>query len=111
LPSILERWYHLKADAITWLVILPPILALAGQLFVGWSSDRTRERRLHTVVPIVMAALARALTPLTQGYLALTVACFVLVMTGLKSYQPAFWALPSLFLTQTAAAGSIGLIN
>jgi ACS family tartrate transporter-like MFS transporter len=30
---------------------------------------------------------------------------------GLKSYMPAFWALPSLFLTETAAAGSIGLIN
>ena len=30
---------------------------------------------------------------------------------GLKSYMPAFWALPSLLLTDTAAAGSIGLIN
>ncbi|HEX9204262.1 MAG TPA: MFS transporter, partial [Vicinamibacteria bacterium] len=52
LPSILERWYALKFDAITWLVILPPLLALAGQLFVGWSSDRTKERRLHTAVPM-----------------------------------------------------------
>jgi ACS family tartrate transporter-like MFS transporter len=30
---------------------------------------------------------------------------------GLKAYLPPFWALPSLFLTETAAAGSIGLIN
>lgn len=30
---------------------------------------------------------------------------------GLKSYMPAFWALPSLLLTEAAAAGSIGLIN
>jgi ACS family tartrate transporter-like MFS transporter len=111
LPSILERWYHLKLDAITWLVVLPPCLALAGQLFVGWSSDRTRERRLHALVPIAMAVVVLAFVPLTQGNLALTVACFVLVFTGLKSYQPAFWSLPSLFLTQTAAAGSIGLIN
>ena len=30
---------------------------------------------------------------------------------GLKAYMPAFWALPSLILTESAAAGSIGLIN
>jgi len=35
LPSILQKWYSLKLDTITWLVILPPILALSGQLFVG----------------------------------------------------------------------------
>src|SRR6185295_2280404 len=105
LPSILERWYALKIDKITWLVILPPILALAGQLFVGWSSDRTRERRLHTVVPIALAAVTLSLAPFTQGNLSLTVVCFVIVFAGLKSYQPAFWALPSLFLTRTAAAG------
>jgi MFS transporter, ACS family, tartrate transporter len=29
----------------------------------------------------------------------------------MKSYLPAFWALPSLFLSESAAAASIGLIN
>jgi ACS family tartrate transporter-like MFS transporter len=32
-------------------------------------------------------------------------------MIGLKAYLPAFWSLPTLFLSQSAAAGSIGLIN
>ena len=36
---------------------------------------------------------------------------FTLAATGLKAYLPAFWTLPSLFLTEAAAAGSIGLIN
>ena len=36
---------------------------------------------------------------------------FTLAMIGMKSYLPAFWALPSLFLTESAAAASIGLIN
>jgi ACS family tartrate transporter-like MFS transporter len=111
LPSILERWYSLKLDAITWLVTLPPALALAGQLFVGWNADRTRERRLHAVVPITVAVFALGLTPLTRGHLPLTIACFMLAFAGIKAYQPAFWSLPSLFLTDVAAAGSIGLIN
>lgn len=111
LPSILQEWYSLRFDALTWLVILPPFLALFGQLLVGWSSDRTRERRLHTVIPIIMGALALGLTPLTQGHLWLTVACFMVAFAGFKAYLPAFWSLPTLFLTEAAAAGSIGLIN
>jgi ACS family tartrate transporter-like MFS transporter len=111
LPSILERWYALKLDAITWLVILPPCLALAGQLFVGWNADRTRERRLHAVIPILLALIALGLTPLSRGLLPLTIVCFVLAFAGIKAYQPAFWSLPSLFLTDVAAAGCIGLIN
>lgn len=111
LPSILERWYGLRVDAITWLIILPPALALAGQLFVGWSSDRLRERRLHAVVPILLGVAALSAAVLSRAHLAVTIACLMLAFTGMKSYQPAFWALPSLFLTRAAAAGSVGLIN
>lgn len=111
LPKILERWYKLKLDALTWLVILPPIGSLVGQLFVGWNSDRTKERRLHAVLPIVFGAAALALTPWSQGQIWLTVGLFIVAMTGLKAYLPAFWSLPSLFLTAKAAAASIGLIN
>ena len=111
MPSILEEWYALKINAITWLVLLPPFVALLGQLFVGWNSDRSKERRLHTVAPILLGAAALAVAPLTRGHLALTVGCFMLAFIGFKSYLPAFWSLPSLFLTEGAAAGSIGLIN
>jgi ACS family tartrate transporter-like MFS transporter len=111
LPSILQRWYSLNLDAITWLVILPPTLALGSQLAVGWNSDRTKERRLHAVLPMCLGMAALATVPLTRGHLPLTIACFMLVIAGNKAYQPAFWSLPSLFLTDVAAAGSIGLIN
>jgi MFS transporter, ACS family, tartrate transporter len=111
LPSILEQWYSLKLNAITWLVILPPVVALVAQLFVGWNSDRTRERRFHAVVPLVIASSALALAPFSQGNLFLTILCFMVAFGGLKAYLPAFWAMPSLFLTGPAAAGSIGLIN
>jgi len=77
LPSILQQWYSLTPDSITSLVLLPPILALAGQLFVGWNADRTKERRLHAVVPIVIGLVALGLTPFTRGHLPLTIACFM----------------------------------
>ncbi len=111
MPSILRRWYNLKFDTLTWLIILPPLLALLGQIFVGWNSDRTQERRWHVVAPIALGALALAATPATQGHLSLTVICFMLAFVGFKAYLPVFWTLPSLFMTEAAAAGSIGLIN
>ena len=111
LPSILEQWYDLKLNAITWLVLLPPIVALCGQTWVGWSSDQRQERRYHAVIPLAGAAVLIGVAPLTQGSLPLTILAFMLAFGGLKAYLPAFWALPSMALSGSAAAGSIGLIN
>lgn len=111
MPSILHQWYSLKFDTLTWLVILPPLLATVGSIAVGWSSDKFRERRLHVVLPIITGAAALAIMPATQGNLTLTVVCFMIAYFGVKAYIPIFWTLPSLLLTSSAAAGSIGLIN
>ena len=117
LPKILERWYELNLSDLTWALMIPPLGGLFGQLLVGWSSDRTGERRLHGSIPIYIgaAALAGALViPASFSFnarLAMAVALFTMALMGLKSYMPAFWALPSLLLTEAAAAGSIGLIN
>lgn len=111
MPSILKDWYNLDMNHLTWLIMLPPLLAVGGQLFTGWNSDRTKERRLHATLPIIGGALALALLPFTRGNLGLTVFLFMLAFAGFKAYMPAFWSLPNLFLVQTAAAGSIGLIN
>ena len=66
---------------------------------------------MHTVVPILVGAAALLAVSRSQGHFELTVACFVLAAAGIKSYQPSFWALPPLLLSQAAAAGSIGFIN
>ncbi len=111
MPTILKEWYSLSINSVTWLVLLPPALALASQLFVGWSSDHMRERRLHAVIPIIIGGVALGLVPLTHGHLMLTVACFMLLFAGIKGLQPAFWSMPNILLTEVAAAGSIGFIN
>jgi len=111
LPSILERWYDLKLDRITLLMVILPFGALAGQFVNGWSSDRTKERRWHTAVPLALGSASLALMPLSFGSLFATMALLVLARTGIKAYQPSFWTFPGLFLSRGAAAGSVGLIN
>ena len=117
MPSILEKWFNLPLRMLTWAVLVPPIGGLIGQIVVGWSSDRTCERRLHGSLPIYAGAVALGCTLLIPHSLpfnlslVLAVLLFTIALTGLKAYMPAFWAMPSLLLTEAAAAGSIGLIN
>jgi ACS family tartrate transporter-like MFS transporter len=111
LASIVKDWYGLDVKRVAYLIIIPAIGALIGQLLIGWSSDRTNERRWHASLPIILGSVALAFIPGSQGTLWLTIGLFTLAMIGMKSYLPAFWALPSLFLTESAAAASIGLIN
>lgn len=127
LPSILEKWYQLntklyeleflgtgvpiRLSLLQLMLMLPPLAALVGQVLVGWSSDRSGERRLHTVIPIYLGAVGLFLTVINQHPLWLAMVLFTLAAIGLKAYLPAFWSLPNLFLAEAAAAGSIGLIN
>lgn len=111
LASIVKDWYHLDVKKVAYLIVIPPIGSLVGQVFIGWNSDRTRERRFHAALPILIGAVALVFAPWSHGTLWLTVALFTVALMGLKAYLPAFWALPSLLLTEAAAAASIGLIN
>ena len=111
MASILKDWYDLEVKRVAYLIIIPAIGALIGQLLIGWNSDRTHERRWHASLPIILGAAALAFIPGSKGTLWLTMGFFTLAMVGMKAYLPAFWALPSMFLTESAAAASIGLIN
>jgi ACS family tartrate transporter-like MFS transporter len=111
MASILKDWYGLEVGKIALLIIIPPVGSLIGQRFVGWNSDRMHERRWHASLPIVLGAIALAMTPGSYGSQWLTVVLFTLAMTGLKAYLPAFWTLPSELMSASAAAASIGLIN
>ena len=84
---------------------------LVGVYFSGQSSDRTGDRKWHCVA-------GQAATALFLAGSALTGQPFVVVMTwlcltGFAAYfwPSPFWSLPTLTLTASAAAISIGFIN
>ena len=111
MASIFKDWYGLDVKKVAWLLVITSVGSLIGQCLVGWNSDRTLERRWHASLPILLGAVSLALAPFTKGNLWLSVLLFTLTMTGVKAYLPAFWTLPSLLMTSSAAAASIGLIN
>jgi ACS family tartrate transporter-like MFS transporter len=77
---------------------------------VGAHSDRTRERCLHIAGAALVGAAGLGATAVVQtpvpGLIALSVAAM-----GVFSAIPVFWSLPTTFLSGTAAAGAIALIN
>jgi sugar phosphate permease len=113
LPQILTKWYGETYSTSTILALgtLPYIVMLAAQIGIGYSSDLRNERWRHAAVPVFLGALALALAPSSKAGVALTLVVFGLTLAGIRGYLPAFWALPSLLLRGTAAAGAIGFIN
>src|SRR5438477_106842 len=84
---------------------------LAGMLFFGWSSDQMRERRWHFAIPQLTAALALTAWFFLPRSNVMLVVIFALVGFGTIAYLPSFWALPSAFLSTSAAAAAVGFIN
>jgi nitrate/nitrite transporter NarK len=78
---------------------------------VGWSSDRNGERRWHTGLCLFAVCIGFFLAAWFQDNIVLALAMFCLAGAGLYGALPSFWSLPSAFLSESAAAASIGLIN
>ncbi|HVF72376.1 MAG TPA: MFS transporter [Chthoniobacterales bacterium] len=110
-PTMLQRLTEWTVSRVAWFGAVIFGFALLAMLFVGWSSDRTGERRWHFAIPQLAAALALAgwlVVPQSDGLL---IVLFSLVAAGTCAYLPAFWTLPSAFLSSAAAAAAIGFIN
>jgi MFS transporter, ACS family, tartrate transporter len=111
LPTIIKRQSGSSNLRVSFISAAPYCVGLVAILIIGWSSDKTRERRWHTALSMIAASVGLLLAVATQDRLALTVAMFCLAAVGIYGYLPGFWSLPTSFLTGTAAAASIGLIN
>ncbi len=110
LPSIIKE-ITVKSYSVVGLInALPYAASIIFMLVIGYHSDRTGQRRWHVATAAFIAAVVFAVsTWLRNPYLALFALMASLV--GLKSAMGPFWALSTAFLSGTAAAGGIALIN
>lgn len=110
LPTFIKRLSGLPASRVALLAALPGLLGIFGMLLNGWHSDRTGERRWHASVPLVFAGVAYLLI---AGGPSFSISIALLAFGGAFyfSYYPAFWSMPTMILTETAAAASLGMIN
>lgn len=93
------------------LSIIPWGTAGVVMVWAGARSDRTGQRREHVAVSLLVAAAGLAGVVMVGAHVgpALVALCFV--TAGVLSFFATFWALPTSFLRQTAAAAGIAWIN
>lgn len=89
---------------------LPYFATAVAMVLVGRHSDRTGERKWHTALPTLAAALALVLAAYSRSPV-LVIAGMSLGMLGAQSMNGPFWAMATAGLSGTAAAASIALIN
>jgi ACS family tartrate transporter-like MFS transporter len=110
LPSIIKEFSGLSYSIVGLINAVPYVIAMVFMVWTGYHSDRTGERRWHVAVAAFSAALGFGLSAWLQNpYVGM--AALMMALIGLKSAMAPFWALSTTFLSGTAAAGGIALIN
>src|SRR5262249_30464592 len=88
----------------------PYIVGTIGLLVWSWNSDRTRERKWHYIIACLLGA-AGLIAAGFYGSTLTAVAAIAIATIGLYGCKTPFWSMPSEFLTGTAAAAGIAMIN
>ncbi|MBU8881335.1 MFS transporter [Bacillus sp. FJAT-29790] len=111
MPQIIKGFSGVTTNMqIGLIAMIPYIGATIGMLYWSRRSDSKGERRLHSAIPLFIAAIGLVGAGLTSNpYMA--IALITVSLTGMYSFKAPFWALPSLFLTQSTAAIAIASIN
>jgi ACS family tartrate transporter-like MFS transporter len=107
----LDKVTGIPINSLTgYLVAVPFAFAIVAMIWWTRHSDATHERVWHVAGPAIVGGLSL----IAAAYLSSpTLAAIALVVCAMSTYAalPTFWTLPTGFLTGSAAAGGIALIN
>jgi D-galactonate transporter len=110
-PTIIRQTGVKDPFIIGLLAMLPYSVALISMIVVGRHADKTRERRWHLAIPNLVASLGFVLCLHAGRNTTLVVAALTMAVVGVVTAMPMFWALPTSFLGDNAAAAGLALIN
>ena len=110
-PTFLKRLGGFSTPTVTSLLIFSGFLGLTMTLFNGWHADKRLERRWHAAIPIMASGLMYGLLTIAHGGIVYAVPLLLLGSALYNGFYPCFWAMPTLLLSESAAAATFGLIN
>ncbi len=107
----LDKVTGVSINALTgYIVAVPFAFAIVAMILWTRHSDATGERVWHVAFPIVASGLSLIASAYLGNPVLAAVALIICTM-GCYAALPTFWTLPTGFLTGSAAAGGIALIN
>lgn len=98
------------ASYIARWTVVPYLAAAAFMVLIGFTSDRTKERRGHIAGSLVLSAVGFALCAWTHSF-PMALFAMTLAAIGFWSIMGPFWALPTRILGGQAAAGGVAIIT
>jgi MFS transporter, ACS family, tartrate transporter len=110
LPSLVRSLSGISNFKIGVLVAIPYVAACIAAILIGRNSDRTGKHRLHVAACAFAGAGAMMIAAHTSSVTISIAAISVAVLSVFSMIGP-IWAMPTSFLTGTAAAAGIALIN
>ena len=110
-PTFVKRLSGFSDRSVTWLLLVPALLGIVGMLANGWHSDKTAERRWHTALPLFATGLMFELLFPARHFPAATIVCLLMGCGFFYAFYPVFWSIPTMWLSESAAAATFGLIN
>jgi MFS transporter, ACS family, tartrate transporter len=109
-PTMLKRHLGLSDVRVGLIGMIPYLAMFVAMVLNGWHSDKRMERRWHSAIPMLIAALGALGIVANSRALPVTVFFFTMVACS-NAFLPTFWAMPTSLLSRSAAAASVGLIN
>ncbi|OZI34674.1 MFS transporter [Bordetella genomosp. 10] len=110
-PSIIKELGVQGPLNIGLVSAIPFVLGTIAMIWNGISSDRSGERRWHCILASIIAAAGLMGTGALLHNPVMALVALSVAAIGILAAFPVFWSLPAAFLTGTAAAGGIALIN
>ena len=114
MPTIFAGFLHTNALSgaveVSRFGAFPYLAAAVCTVLIGWSSDRTGERRFHIAACLVLGAGGFAWAAYAHSLHA-SLFAFALAAVGYFSMMGPFWALPTRVLGGRAAAGGVAVIT
>jgi MFS transporter, ACS family, tartrate transporter len=114
LPRIVKDFGNLSTQQIGWISSIPFLMGALALVACAYSSDKHRERKWHTVLPLLAAGLTMAMTAAMRSPVAM-ICSLTVSMMAVMCFFGSFYAMVSVTLKRTrsgaALAGSIAIVT
>ncbi len=110
-PTFLKRVGGFSTHTVTSLMVISGFAGFAMVLSNGWHADKTQERRWHAAIPIMASGIVYGVSMIVHNQVGYAVPLLLLGSALYYGFYPCFWSIPTLLLSESAAAATFGLIN
>ncbi len=111
-PTLVKEVGFSSPSTVGWIMSVAYLCGAAGMIYNGFHSDRHNESRYHCGLAAALGSASLLVIALSlKESPAIVLVALTLAIVGTMSAIPVFWQMPGRFLSGSAAAGGVALIN